>query len=135
MTTAAIQPAVTGTFLIDNPRSTSSLNRSEPPGPMSFSGAACRARKNASVTTNDGMPSRETRRPIASPMIAPIPRPASTASHHDQPWSIITSAVMVAEAPPATPADRSISPSSRTKTRPIASTMIEAAWTTRLAML
>ena len=36
---------------------------------------------------------------------------------------------------PATPADRSISPSRSTGTRPSASTQIGPAWVTRLAML
>ena len=68
-------------------------------------------------------------------MTTPTAMPASAAVHHDQPLSTIESAVIVAEAPPATPADRSISPSSSTKTSPIASTQMEAAWTTRFAML
>ena len=68
-------------------------------------------------------------------MTAPKAMPARVATHQDWPWSIIASAVIVAAAPPATPADRSISPISRTKTRPMASTQIEPAWTTRFAML
>ena len=44
-------------------------------------------------------------------------------------------AVIVAPVLPATPADRSISPSSSTITRPMASTLIGAACVIRLAML
>ena len=39
-----------------------------------------------------------------------------------------------AHTPLTTPADRSISPSNRTKTRPIARMMIGTAWTSRFAM-
>ena len=42
---------------------------------------------------------------------------------------------MAAQAPLAVPAARSISPSSRTKTRPIAMNTVMPAWLTRLARL
>ena len=47
----------------------------------------------------------------------------------------MVSAITQADTPPATPADRSMSPSSSTNTSPIASTQIDPAWVTRLARL
>ena len=60
------------------------LKLSEPPEPMSRSGTAWRARKKARVTTNDGMPSIDTRAPMARPITAPAAIPASVAIHHVQ---------------------------------------------------
>ncbi len=53
-----------------------------------------------------------------------------------QPWSCrsMATAVKPAAMPPVTPADRSMSPSSSTGMRPIASTEIAEACTSRLAM-
>ena len=80
MRIAAAQPRLTGTFLIERPRSTESLKRSDPPAPISLRGTACSMRKKARVTTKDGMPRNDTSDPIASPITAPVATPASVAS-------------------------------------------------------
>ena len=102
---------------------------------MIFRARACSARKNASVTTKDGMPSLDTSVPSTRPMAAPHAMPAMVATH--QGWSclMMNQARTVAQAPPATPADRSISPRSSTNTMPMARTMMDEAWMARLAML
>ena len=51
------------------------------------------------------------------------------------PVSVSSLAMTAAQTPLTTPAERSISPSSRMKTRPIARMMIGAAWSARFAML
>ena len=57
------------------------------------------------------------------------------ASDHGQPCRSSSTAMMAAHRPPVVPADRSISPSSRTKIRPIAMMMIGPAWMTSASML
>ena len=57
------------------------------------------------------------------------------ASGQGQPWSGHEDAHDRGRVPAVKPADRSISPSSRTKTRPIAMTMTAALWLIRLAKL
>ena len=59
---------------------------------------ALQARKAASVTTNDGMPSRATRRPMRKPMTAPVARQARSASGQGQPWRVITTPMTAAAA-------------------------------------
>ena len=66
-------------------------------------------------------------------MATPASSAASTDSGHAQPCSVSVTPRIAAPVPAVKPADRSISPSSRTKTRPIASTMIAAPWLSRLA--
>ena len=68
-------------------------------------------------------------------MATPVASAASTDSGHAQPLSVRVTARIAAPMPAVKPADRSISPSSRTKTSPIASTMIAAPWLMRLAKL
>ena len=87
------------------------------------------------MTTKEGIPTRATSSPIRVPITRPVSRPAGTARYQGAPSTLIVLAITPAEAPPATPAERSMSPRSSTKVRPIASTMIDDAWTMRLAML
>ena len=104
-----------------------------PPSPMISSIPPCRARKNASVTTKLGIPSRATSSAIAKPIRTPVASAASSESGHAQPRSVSVVARIAAPMPAAKPAERSISPSSRTKTSPMARTMIAAPWLMRLA--
>ena len=84
-----IQPAATLMLLLAMPLMTSWSMRTKPPSPISQRFTPCRARKNASVTTNDGMPSFATRPPMISPIAAPKTSAASTATNHF--WSCSTS--------------------------------------------
>src|SRR3954470_13784686 len=106
-----------------------------PPSPISRSVMPCRPRKKASVTMKDGIPIRDTSRPMSVPMTSPVTTAATIASGQLQPLLLIRIAITQAAAPPATPADRSISPSSSTGTSAMASTQIGAAWVIRLAKL
>lgn len=92
-------------------------------------------RNAASVTTNDGMPTFATMKPIASPMTRPVTSAASVAAYHGQPWNVSSTASTDAHTPLAYPAERSISPSSSTKTRPIAMMVTAAPWVNRFAKL
>ena len=87
------------------------------------------------MTTNDGIPSRETSSPMQSPMNVPVRMQAAIARGHGQPWFVATMPRTAAAVPAVKPADRSISPSSSTKTRPMAMTMTPADWLKRLAKL
>ena len=71
-----------------------------PPSPMILSRRPCRARKPASVTTKDGMPTRATSTPITSPITAPVARQASTPRYHG--WSCLVETTP--STAPATPA-------------------------------
>ena len=82
------------------------------------------------------MPTRDTRTPMTRPITAPVgeagqdaepPRPCRAGWRRRRARRRATPAVK--------PADRSISPISRTKTRPIAMTMTGALWMSRLAKL
>jgi hypothetical protein len=95
----------------------------------------CRPRKAASVTMNDGMPSFATSVPRKSPTTKPTPIPARTAQYHGQPCCVSSTAMMVAQTPLVKPAERSISPNSKTKTRPIAMMVTCAPCWNRLAKL
>jgi hypothetical protein len=78
------------------------------------------ARNAASVTTKDGMPSFTTSAPSANPMRTPVARDAPIASGHARPQSVRITAMIEAHTPEANPAERSISPMTRTNTSPIA---------------
>src|SRR3954452_2421969 len=132
---ASTQPAVTGRLLFAIPTITSLRTGTVPPSPISRSVMPCSPRKNASVTMKDGIPIRDTSRAMSVPMTSPVTTAASTASGQLQPLLLIRIAITQAAAPPATPADRSISPSSSTGTSAMASTQIGAAWVIRLAKL
>ena len=51
-----------------------------PPRPISFRVTPCSPRKNARVTTKDGMPSLATNAPITTPISAPTAMPIRTAT-------------------------------------------------------
>ena len=106
-----------------------------PPSPMISSTVPWKARNAARVTTNDGIPTRATSVPMVVPMSRPTSRAAATPSGHDQPQSVSTVASTAAQTPLVNPADRSISPSSRTNTSPMAITVMGAPWVSRLAKL
>ena len=94
-----------------------------------------KARNAASVTTNDGMPTFDTRKPSTKPMTTPVSSAAGIAVYQLQPWLVSRIAMTAPHTPLAKPADRSISPSSRTKIRPIAIKVTCAPWVNRLAKL
>ena len=106
-----------------------------PPSPMISSIAPCRPRKKASDTTKLGIPSRATSSAIVKPITTPVASAARTASGHAQPFSVSVTPRIAAPMPAVKPAERSISPSSRTNTSPMASTMIAAPWLIRFAKL
>ena len=136
MTTAhSSQPAHSGMFLFMMASSSSLRSRMVPPSLMIRSMTPCRARNIASVTTKDGMPRRATRTPMSRPITVPVSRPRTSATGHAMPHDAMATASTAAAVPAVKPADRSISPSSRTNTSPIARTMIAADWFSRLAKL
>ena len=104
-----------------------------PPSPMISSIAPCRPRKYDSVTTKLGIPSRATSSAIVKPITTPVASAASTDSGHAQPCSVSVTPRIAAPVPAVKPAERSISPSNRTNTSPIAITMIAAPWLIRFA--
>ena len=69
------------------------------------------------------------------PITAPVSRQATSEGSQCTSFRVITMPITAAAVPPVNPADRSISPSSNTNTRPIASTVIAADWLIRLAKL
>ena len=71
-----------------------------PPSPMITSITPWRPRKNARVTTNDGMPSLATSRPMIVPITAPVSRQAISDGIQGQPCSVITTPVTAAAVPP-----------------------------------
>ena len=79
------------------------------------------------------MPSRATSSAIVKPIATPVASAASTDKGHAQPCSVSVTPRIAAPVPAVKPADRSISPSNRTNTSPIASTMIAAPWLIRFA--
>ena len=117
-------------------RSTSSRTETLVPSSISSSTTPWKARNAARVTTKDGMPTLATRKPSDEPdhhagddrrEHRDVPREAVQGEQH-RPAPRRTR-------PLAKPADRSISPSSRTKTRPIAIRVTAAPWVNRLAKL
>ncbi len=72
-----------------------------PPSPISWSSTPCRARNIASVTTNDGMPSRATSTPMNVPITAPVARQARIARYHGQPQLVDTMPITAAAVPAA----------------------------------
>jgi hypothetical protein len=118
--TRSSHPHSTGRFLFMMANTVGSLIEMVPPSPMTHNMMPCRPRKNESVTTNDGMPSRATSRPMIRPITAPVNKHPSRAMGQAKPFWVMSTPRTAAEVPAAKPADRSISPNSRTKIRPIA---------------
>ncbi len=77
-------------------------------------------RKPASVTTNAGTPTLAKKKPCRAPMAMPAAMAISTASQSLTPLVTLSTAQTAAPTPATEPTDRSISPSSRTKTMPTA---------------
>lgn len=89
-----------------------------PPLPSRYSISPCQPISPASVTTNDGMPSRVNIHPCSSPISAAPASATTIAASGFQPW-LTDRIVMITAARPLTePADRSISPSSTTMMMP-----------------
>ncbi|CAM5558595.1 hypothetical protein STANM309S_06514 [Streptomyces tanashiensis] len=72
------------------------------------------------MTTNAGTPTFAKKKPWMSPTAAPPTRATSSASHWFMPFRTLSTAKMAAHRPLTDPTERSISPSSRTKTIPTA---------------
>jgi hypothetical protein len=90
----------------------------------------------ASVTTNDGNPSRVMSVPWNRPMAVVTSRAARIAAHHGQSYGPISSLVVTTPPMPETnPIDRSISPSSRANTSPMPSSMNAAPCVSRFTRL
>ena len=103
---------------------TLSLMGSEPPLPRINSITPCQPRRPASVTMNDGKPSRVMIVPWRMPIAAQTASATRIAAHHGHPYCCFTSsAVMMPPMPLTKPIDKSISPRSSANTSPIASSM------------
>src|SRR4051794_28952806 len=113
---------------------TGSRTGTVPPWPTMRRVTPCQPRNRARVTTNDGIRTTLTRTPVNRPITAPTTMAVSTAQYQSMPERSIITAITAAQTPLTTPADRSISPSSRTKPRPIPSRLIGTACTSRLVM-
>ena len=72
---------------------------------------------------------------MKAPITAPVARQTSTEAHHGHSLRVTAMPISAAAVPAVKPADRSISPSSSTKTRPIAITVTAEAWWMRLDRL
>ena len=71
------------------------------------------------MTTNDGIPKVVTMKPLKQPITVPTRSPRTIASAGSRPSLTEVTAITAAARPETAPTDRSISPSSRTKTTPI----------------
>ncbi len=74
----------------------------------------------ARVTSSAGTPILEKKKPCTAPMATAARMPISTASHSLTPWRTASTEESAAVTPATEPSDRSISPSSSTKTTPVA---------------
>lgn len=132
MTSITAHPAVRDSVPLPIPLITWSWTRIEPPLPSTQSITPCQNSRPPRVTTKDGRPMAVMSVPCSRPTSAATTRPARIAAHHGQPTVGLASTHMTTALRPATnPRDRSISPSSSTKTSPIASRLNTAAWTSR----
>ena len=115
---------------------TSSLIGSVPPLPRMRSITPCQASSPARVTTKEGRPTLVMIVPWRRPTAAVLRSAARIAAHHGHPVLRCTSSAATMPPMPATkPIERSISPSSRANTSPIASSMKTAPCTSRLTRL
>ncbi len=89
--------------------------------PSSHSIRPFQPRKPASVTTKAGTPILAKKNPCSAPMPIPVMIVRTSASQPFIPWLTTKTANRVDARPLTEPTDRSISPSSSTKTRPMAS--------------
>ncbi len=94
--------------------------------PSSHSMRPFQPRKPASVTTNAGTPILAKNQPCSAPMATPVTIVSSRASQASMPCLVTTTANTAAARPLTEPTERSISPSSSTKTRPMASMPVAA---------
>ena len=106
-----------------------------PPLPTTTNCKPWNAKKAASVTTNEGIPTFATKSPIRKPISIPIEIAITAAIGQATPYSDIVIAKNAADNPAVTPADKSISPKSKTKVNPIASVVTVAVWVNKLAKL
>ncbi len=92
-----------------------------PLSPSSHSIRPFQPRKPARVTTNAGTPILAKNQPCSAPMAMPVRTARTSDNQAFTPWFTTNTANRVEARPLTEPTDRSISPSSRTKTRPMAS--------------
>ena len=87
----------------------------------------------ASVTRNEGIPTRVVKRPLTMPTTIPVRSPQNIPPIRP---NLANASAVVTEARPATePIDRSISPADRTKVMPTAMMAIIAVWRTIFSKL
>ena len=105
--------------------------------PIRSSTTPFQASRPASVTTNDGMPTLANSVPWIRPIVAPAPSARRMASGTETwlPSGCSSNATITPPTPLTKPTDRSISPSSRTKTIPMPITANGASWISRLTKL
>lgn len=92
----------------------------EPSPPIIHSCRPLQPRKPARVTTKAGTPILAKKKPCSAPSTMPESTATSTAVQSLQPWLTLSTAQTAAPTPATEPTDRSISPSSSTKTMPTA---------------
>jgi len=114
------QPTQTGMLRLLMARIVESRIVIDEPPDRNSSWTPCSARNIASVTTNDGTRTLATTVPRNRPITTPTSRAARIDQYQGQPWLVSRTVMMLAATPPVKPADRSISPSSSTKIRPMA---------------
>ena len=136
-TTHRIQPSDGDRFLLAMATMTSRWSTAiVPPSLAMMRTTPCHARKKARVTTNDGMPTFATSQPVSgADGDADHDRRRAAAIHGRVRRCRAAMPSTTAQTPAVAPADRSISPSSSTKTRPMPMSVIGAAWVSRLAKL
>ena len=106
-----------------------------PVSPSTASCTPCHPINPASVTTNEGIPNVVTMKPVKSPIAAPVASPATIASSGDHPCWTLSTAITEAASPLTAPTERSISPSSSTRTTPIEIVATPVIWSTRFERL
>ena len=107
----------------------------EPVSPSTSSCIPWKASRPASVTTNDGIPNVVTMKPLKSPIAVPTSRPRTIANAGSTPSLTESTAITAAARPETAPTDRSISPSSSTRTTPIEIVATAAIWRVRFVRL
>ena len=107
----------------------------EPVSPRTSSWNPWKASRPASVTTNDGMPNAVTMKPLNRPIAVPTSRPSTIANAGSTPSFTDSTAITAAARPETAPTDRSISPSSSTRTTPIEIVATAAICSVRLVRL
>ena len=87
------------------------------------------------MTTNDGTRKKVTKKPWKRPTPRPTSSAARIAAQPGQSFLTLSTAITEAARPLTMPTDRSISPSSSTRTTPVAMIPSPAIWSIRLVRL